>query len=472
MTLKINKSKTYWTKRQLTHEEERHKGAEAFIDEAVRAYDAVMTKLEEAISARLVAISDNNGVSMTEAMRRLSKKELTGWQMSLKEFIKLSERGNLPEDLEQALRNASHRAHLSKLEAMKTLIDASIRVESYNLNADLTTFLSEEWQKVIDDTIIKDGGTLGVGYSKKALELVISKPWAQDGRTFSKRIWEDGQKTSRRLQDNLEQNILLGKHPHDIIRDMQKVLPKNKRSDIARLVHTEHAYVASEADRVAFEALELEKYEICAVLDSKTSALCRSLDGKVFDLKGRKVGINAPPFHPNCRTVTVPYFEDEADGVVQESKKGYNDNIRVSGAITDTYSGKAREHAKLYYEEIRKQTTDVARIAKNTGYSKDFIQEIKNYLFLDYHDLSIGKERFEPDFAIAQSWQRLAEGRIEKHDLTLLKHEKMEREFIKLGYSQDEAHKLTSHEHDYKKEAQEYYDLLKKRQKRRELDKS
>ena len=334
MTLKTNKSKTYWIKRQLAHEAERHKGAEAFIDEAVRAYDAVMTKLEEAISARLVAISDNNGASMTEAMRRLSNKELAGWRMSLKEFIKLSERGNLPEDLEQVLRNASHRVHLSQLEAMKTLIDTSIRVESYNLNADLTTFLSKEWQKIINASVVKDKNKIGVGYSKEALDVVLSKPWAQDGRTFSKRIWEDGQKTSRRLQDNLEQNILLGKHPKDIIQDMQKVLPKNKRSDIARLVHTEHAYVASEADKVAFEALELEKYEICAVLDSKTSALCRSLDGKVFDLKGRKVGINAPPFHPNCRTVTLPWFEDEDDETYyvpdnmtyQEWKNGFVDS--------------------------------------------------------------------------------------------------------------------------------------------------
>ena len=188
MTLKTNKSKTYWIKRQLAHEAERHKGAEAFFVEAVRAYDAVMTKLEEAISARLVAISDNNGASMTEAMRRLSNKELAGWRMSLKEFIKLSERGNLPEDLEQALRNASHRVHLSQLEAMKTLIDASIRVESYNLNADLTTFLSKEWQKIINASVVKDKNKIGVGYSKEALDVVLSKPWAQDGRTFSKRI--------------------------------------------------------------------------------------------------------------------------------------------------------------------------------------------------------------------------------------------------------------------------------------------
>ena len=343
MTLKLNKSKTYWTKRQLAHEEERYKGAEAFIDEAVRVYEGIMAKLEEAISARLVAISDNNGVSMTEAMRRLSNKELAGWRMSLKEFIKLSERGNLPEDLEQALLNASHRIHLSQLEAMKTLIDTSIRVENYNLNVDLTTFLSEEWQKIINASVVKDKNKIGVGYSKEALDVVLSKPWAQDGRTFSKRIWEDGQKTSRRLQDNLEQNILIGKHPHDIIQDMQKVLPKNKRSDIARLVHTEHAYVASEADKVAFEALELEKYEICAVLDSKTSALCRSLDGKVFDLKGRKIGINAPPFHPNCRTVTVPYFEDEDDG--KERRVIDTDNLQNYKEVTYGQSEKRKRSA-------------------------------------------------------------------------------------------------------------------------------
>ena len=54
----------------------------------------------------------------------------------------------------------------------------------------------------------------------------------------------------------------------------------------------------------------------------------------MFDLKGRKVGINAPPFHPNCRTVTLPWFEDEDDETYyvpdnmtyQEWKNGFVDS--------------------------------------------------------------------------------------------------------------------------------------------------
>ena len=35
------------------------------------------------------------------------------------------------------------------------------------------------------------------------------------------------------------------------------------------------------------------------------------MDGHVFDMKDYVEGVTAPPFHPNCRTTTVPYFDDE-----------------------------------------------------------------------------------------------------------------------------------------------------------------
>ena len=88
---------------------------------------------------------------------------------------------------------------------------------------------------------------------------------------------------------------------------------------------------------------------------------------------------------------------------VEEVRKlGYN---KISGAIIDVYSKKADKHATLYYEEIRHRTTDASKIAKNTGYDEQFIQEIKNYLFMDKHNLQSGYKRFDPDFMIAQSWQ-------------------------------------------------------------------
>lgn len=48
--------------------------------------------------------------------------------------------------------------------------------------------------------------------------------------------------------------------------------------------------------------------------------------------------------------------------------------------ITDPYSEDAERHAEMYYEEIRHLSTDVERIAQNTGMSVDQIALVKNYL--------------------------------------------------------------------------------------------
>jgi len=54
----------------------------------------------------------------------------------------------------------------------------------------------------------------------------------------------------------------------------------------------------------------VERYEIVATLDMRTSEICQELDGEVFEMKSFEPGVTAPPFHPWCRTVTCPYFDD------------------------------------------------------------------------------------------------------------------------------------------------------------------
>ena len=75
-----------------------------------------------------------------------------------------------------------------------------------------------------------------------------------------------------------------------------------------------------------------------------------------------------------------------------------------------------------------------------------------------------GIRSFFPNFMIAQSWQRLESGRnIQPHDLTLLLHEIKERRLIvEEGLTQSEAHMKTCEKFNYPKEAEEYYDSLKK----------
>lgn len=157
--------------------------------------------------------------------------------------------------------------------------------------------------------------------------------------------------------------------------------------------------------------------------------------------------------------------DDKIKERIELSKITYPISGGISGAITDLYSDDAKKHAEKTYGNIRKRTVDVKRISKNTGYSEKKIREIKNYLFIDKHNLGDRYDRFDPNFAIAQSWDRLMHGNIEKHDITLIKHEIYEKELISKGFSQDEAHKIASKEYNYRKESSEYYAKIKKRKK-------
>ena len=138
----------------------------------------------------------------------------------------------------------------------------------------------------------------------------------------------------------------------------------------------------------------------------------------------------------------------------------------VSGALNPD-SKRAEEHAKLYYESVRHMKNDVQQIAKNTGLSEQDIALIKQFIFLDEHDLGEnGIRRFFPSFEIAQSWQRLIDGKSIKHrDLTLLYHEIMERQLMLEGMTQEKAHMEASREYNYTKEVEEYYDKIKKHKK-------
>jgi hypothetical protein len=65
---------------------------------------------------------------------------------------------------------------------------------------------------------------------------------------------------------------------------------------------------------VAYDECGIERYEFMATLDNRTSTVCAGLDGKIFDLKDKEVGVNYPPLHPHCRSSVAPVI----DGLTRE----------------------------------------------------------------------------------------------------------------------------------------------------------
>ena len=212
------------------------------------------------------------------------------------------------------LENASARVHISRFESLLLQLQQQIEV-LYGNQADgmdklLQGVYSEQYYHTAFE--IQKGFNLGWdlhSFDDKQLTGIMSKPWAADRKTFSARIWTNKQQLIGDLQTYLTQSIIRGQEPAKTIKAIAEKFNVDK-SKAGRLIMTETAAFASTAQKDCFTALDVERFEIVATLDSHTSEICQDLDGKVFDMKDFQVGSTAPPFHPHCRSTTVPYFED------------------------------------------------------------------------------------------------------------------------------------------------------------------
>lgn len=186
--------------------------------------------------------------------------------------------------------------------------------------------------------------------------------------------------------------------------------------------------------------------------------------------------------HENCGCL-VAYYPDAKSKQFQnvhdrnwrteedEGQKHKSERKRYSGArITNPNSKKSDLWAEDAYKEIRKRSTDCAKISSRTGYPIELIESIKDYLFVSgmyYNEWEGCFKFFQPDAAIAQSWFRLSDPsqKILPHDLTLLKHEVLEMEIKKAnpGIDHLEAHEKAKKVYNYDKESAEYYEERGKR---------
>ncbi|MDD1505697.1 hypothetical protein PVA17_23530 [Lysinibacillus sp. CNPSo 3705] len=62
-------------------------------------------------------------------------------------------------------------------------------------------------------------------------------------------------------------------------------------------------------------------------------------------------------------------------------------------------------------------------IANNTDFSITRVQRIKDHVFNNSHIKDHGVGRFDPDYELAQAWQRLIDGKQLDSDIQLLDHE-------------------------------------------------
>lgn len=312
------KSQEYWRKRFIELENASNSyGVNAYrrIEEAFRLAERDIQREIEAWYGRYAT---NNGISIAEAKKQLTAKELQELRWDVEEYIKRGHENALNGRWMKELENASARVHISRLEALKLRVQQAAETAFGNeldeLDAMARKVFTEDYYHSIFE--MQKGFNMGweIGQiDERKLETMISKPWAADGKHFSERIWQQRTQLVNVLHQELTRTVLLGKAPRQAIETISRQF-KTTRGQAARLVMTEQAYFHSAAQKEAFKELEVEEFEIVATLDDSTSDICQEMDGKHFPMSQYEAGVTAPPFHVYCRSVTAPYFEDNFTG--------------------------------------------------------------------------------------------------------------------------------------------------------------
>lgn len=348
----------YWKQRftQLEAAQNR-KGATAYL-EIEKQYKAAQNELEAQLARWYQRFADSNGISLAQAKQWLKGQDLAEFKWDVKEYIKYGRENAINGAWMQELENASARFHVSRLEALQIQTQNSLETMFAQQAGTMKKALSDVYASGYYHTAytVQQGFGLGwdiAGLDQAQIEKVLSKPWAVDGYNFSTRIWNSKTKLIGEVHNELSKNLLTGADPQKAIDSLAKKMGTSK-SNAGRLVMTEQAYFSSAAQKDCFNDLDVEEYEIVATLDSHTSDICRSLDGKVFKLSDYKPGVTAPPFHVYCRSTTAPHFKDNFDAGERAARGADGKTYYVPDDVTYSEWKKAFvDGDKSGFEEVK-----------------------------------------------------------------------------------------------------------------------
>jgi SPP1 gp7 family putative phage head morphogenesis protein len=274
---------------------------------------------------------------MADLKKLLNRDELKSFKAELNNMANYMKMNFADKDYMKNIKLLRAKNRISRLEELQTKINFEVE-KLYN---DVDISLGEQLEQSFEDgyykTIFNQQKFLGFSDSfamlnTKAIKKAVTTPYMTEN--YSDVLWKQKSNLTNILNQQIPQGIILGYNPTKLAREVvSKRVDRQYYNNAVRLIRTEYNLILNDATAQGYKEAGIEKYQILATLDSRTSDICREMDGEIIPIKEKEVGVNYPPFHPNCRTTTIPYFEpDEFDTEIEQYIK---DEDGIKHKITD-----------------------------------------------------------------------------------------------------------------------------------------
>ena len=359
----MNKSASYWDKRAIQLMSDAEKSSNTYINRIKKIYEQAYKNIDQEINRVYKNYSKETGLDIQKLKELLTKKETDKVWKTLKR-----------QGLDKYIKN-NYKSRISRLEQIQAQIYAKAKLiyskEELEQTMCYKGVINESYYKAVYDTQMGTGYDFGFNrIDNNVTTALLNEKWS--GKNYSERIWGNTDILAESVSQIVGAGILSGQSIQKTSKQIRDRFKVGKYYS-ERLVRTETNHFNNEADAMAYEEMGIDKYVFVATLDNRTSAICQSMDNKIFKYKDKEVGTNFPPLHPNCRSKTRGYLGKEAEKNLQRRARN---PITGKSEIIDNISYK--DWLKQY--NIDSNKNGMFKTNQNVIYNTKTLSKVNNKL--------------------------------------------------------------------------------------------
>lgn len=302
----------YWTERALQQEQNAQIVADRYMAQIGQSLADYKHQLVSEIEKFYARYAVDNKMTHAEAKQYLTDKERREFKnVTLERFREMALNPDTPTPLLDAL---GYRHRISRKEALLAEIErltAELYGKPEGIHDKVTEALSDVYikgkihqAKNLAHFGIIEKPILGVD----AVKHKMASNWS--GKTFSTNVWGHDEAVYKSISDTINKGLTGGWSIDRMARALsERTGVAYHRADT--LVRTETTFYNNLATLDTIKELGGDHYEIVAVLDSRTSEICRLENHEVYPVKEYEPGRTAPPFHVRCRSTIRPAVKSD-----------------------------------------------------------------------------------------------------------------------------------------------------------------
>ncbi|NJP37916.1 minor capsid protein [Alkalicoccus luteus] len=295
------RSRDYWAQRERDHSLNMRRDESEIATRMQATLLDAADEIDREITTIQTKYARSEGLTINEARRRIDREDIRRYERKAARYVRdrnFSEKANR----EMRLYNATMRTSRLELQLMY------IHLELSNATGANEQEVIQRMYEIARSEVKRQSGILGATVRINTDEIRTLVMTEFKGDYFSNRIWTNKNELVSSLERQLRRHVTQGKGSRELARQMRREIG-NSIANTERIMRTESARVQLQTTEKAYNNAGVESYEI--VTEADACEECQSMEGQTYEISRFAVGVNTPPFHPNCRCATMPIVPEE-----------------------------------------------------------------------------------------------------------------------------------------------------------------